>query len=56
MTREHELADCHSADVFHRDDANSGACAGSYSCSVLRSLAQTPFGRSIGPSTDFEAL
>ena len=52
----YELADCHSAGAFHRDDARSAACAGSYSYSVLHSLAQTPFCHSIGPPTDFEAL
>jgi hypothetical protein len=52
----HELAGCHSADAFHPYDASGDACAGSYSYSVLHSLAQTPFGHSIGPPTDFEAL
>jgi hypothetical protein len=56
QTHGHELADCHSADAFHRYDANSDVCAGSYSYSVLHSLAQTPFGHSIGPPTDSEAL
>jgi hypothetical protein len=32
------------------------ACAGAYSYLVLHSLAQTPFGHSIGPPTYFEAL
>ena len=51
----HGLADCRSADAFHPDDASSDACAGSYSYSVLRSLAP-PFGHSIGPPTDFAVL
>ena len=50
-----EPACCQNADAVRRGDANSDACAGSYLYLVLRSLAQPPPDRSIGPGTGLTA-